>query len=99
MLQFDGFQELQNMPGVFQFTWDNCKFDAPYKYTQVMVTNAPFLTPLARDCDHAVGRHFTVGRDGKLITWEMEQYTKPWVSEFAVLLHNFVAMPNERCDT
>jgi hypothetical protein len=26
MLQFQSYQELLNMPGVFVFTWDNCRF-------------------------------------------------------------------------
>ena len=42
MLQFESFKELLAMPGVFLFTWDNCRFGKRYRHRQVLVTNLPW---------------------------------------------------------
>ena len=65
MLQFVTYQELLAMPGVFVFTWDNCRFGEKYQHRQVYITNCPFLAVLAKDCPNTpserVHTHMTIG--------------------------------------
>ena len=42
MLQFQSYQELLNMPGVFVFTWDNCQFGEKYQHRQAINLTLPF---------------------------------------------------------
>ena len=60
MLQFETWQRLLNMPGVFVLTWDNCRYGEQYLHRQLLVTNLPCLAALAKDCvgGHA---HLTIG--------------------------------------
>jgi len=39
MLQFQSFQELLRMPGVFAIIWDNCAYGERYRHRQVLITN------------------------------------------------------------
>ena len=80
MLQFLSYQELLNMPGVFVFPWDNCRFGEKYQHRQVLVSNQPYLAVLARDCpntrDRKVNEHMTIGFDKDLRTADVSDYPR-----------------------
>ena len=85
------------MPGVYVFTWDNCQFGEKYKHRQVMITNMPWLAPLARDCQGG-HEHLKIGFGYDLRTTQVSPYAWGFCKEYASLLHEFVREPvDKRC--
>ena len=70
------------MPGVFVLTWNNCRFGAKYRHTQVLITNATFFAPLAKDCTNRKGVtdhvHLLIGFGKDLQTSDVAAYTWGW---------------------
>ena len=102
MLQFQSYQELLNMPGVFVFTWDNCRFGESYQHRQVLVTNQTYLSVLARDCPNTRTRkvhdHLTIGFDKDLRTSDVSAYSRGWCRAYAGAFKEFVDNPvDKRC--
>ena len=97
MLQFESFQELLRMAGVFVLTWDNCEFGEAYKHRQVLITNMPWLAALARVCQGG-HRHLKIGFDKDLRTEDVSAYSKGWCGEYARLSAAFVRSPaDDKC--
>ena len=49
--EMDCFRELASLPGVFFVTFDNCEYGKDYRHRQSLLTNAPWLAALSRDCE------------------------------------------------
>ena len=60
MLYLEEYQDLLGLPGVYLVIIDNCMFGEQYRHRQAILTNAPWLVKLSRDCakDH---RHLDLG--------------------------------------
>ena len=90
MLEFQSFRELLSMPGVFVFTWDNCRFGEKYQHKQILITNQPFLAVLAKDCPntptHKVHDHLRIGFDKDIKTSEVSAYAWGWCRAYAKAL-------------
>jgi hypothetical protein len=102
MLQFQSYQKLLNMPGVFVFTWDNCRFGEKYQHRQVLVTNQPYLAVLAKDCPNTrtnkVHDHLTIGFDKDLRTSDVSAYSRGWCRAYAKAFRESVDEPvDKRC--
>ena len=102
MLQMACWKQLCNMPGVFVFTWVNCRFGVQYRHTQVLITNAPLFAPLAKDCTNRSERvdhvHLRIGFDKDLQTKDVAAYPWGWCRAYAACLSAFVKDPGEnRC--
>ena len=73
---------------MFVLNWDDCAFGETYKNKQALVTNAPFLTALGKDCpghsQHTVRSH--------------SDMSLRWCQAYAGLLKSFVKDPvDKRC--
>jgi hypothetical protein len=102
MLQFQSYQELLNMPGVFVFTWDNYRFGESYQHRQVLATNQTYLSVLAKDCPNTRTRkvhdHLTIGFDKELRTTDVSAYSRGWCRAYAAAFKEFVDNPvDKRC--
>ena len=102
MLQFECYQKLLKMPGVFVFTWDNCQYGETYQHRQIMVTNMVFLAALARDCPNTpsnkVHDHLTIGFGADLSTKDVSAYAWEFCRQYAKRVKEFVTEPVEsRC--
>ena len=84
------------MPGVFVPTWDNCQYGEVYKHRQVLITNMPWLAPLAKDCTGG-HEHATIGFGGDLSTADVAAYPLPWRKAYAKHMKEFVQEPVEKC--
>ena len=97
MLMFACFQELLALPGVFMLTWDNCAYGESYRHRQVLVTNAPFLAALSRDCsgDH---EHVIVSpwAPGGLKASAVSPFSLGLVRHWAALFGAFVRAPSDQ---
>ena len=88
------------MPGVFVFTWDNCRFGEKYQHGQVLVTNQPYLAILAKYCPNTrmkkVHDHLTIGFDKDLRTADVSAYSKGWCRAYASAFKEFVDDPIDK---
>ena len=88
------------MPGVFVFTWDNCRFGENYQHRQVLVTNQTYLSVLAKDCPNTrtkkVHNHLTIGFVEDLRTSDVSAYSRAWCRAYASAFKEFVDNPIEK---
>ena len=96
MFYLDCYKELAGLPGVFKVTFDNCEYGEEYKHRQVILTNAPWLVKLSRDCaqDH---RHALLGFGGDLPTKAAASFSTEMCRVWAKAFADYVDTPECYC--
>jgi hypothetical protein len=93
-LEFECTKQLLALPGVFMLTFDNCKYDQPYRHRQIIITNCVWLASLSRDCPGltATHTHAKLSDDG-IATPLLSPFPWPLVRHWANLFAAFVKAP------
>ena len=96
-LESDQTKELLDLPGVFMLTWDNCQYKEDYRHRQCLITNAPWLAWISRDCGGViVGVHEHIMLSGEgLKTSLVSPFSLELVKHWAKLFGTFVKAPSE----
>ena len=96
-LEFEETKALLDLPGVFMLTWDNCQYKEDYRHRQCLITNAPWLAWISRDCGGqilGVHEHAVLSGDG-MKTSLVSPFSRELVKHWARLFAAFCKAPNE----
>ena len=92
MVNLSCYEELIGLPGVFIVIFDNCRYKKEYRHRQCLITNAPWLMWLSKDCP-GVPEHRHEGQIGfgaKFRTAEIAAYPEALVRAWAKIFADFV---------
>ena len=89
-LEFAETKALLALPGIFLITFDNCQYGEQYRHRQCIITNAPWLAWLSRDCPGrvpGVHEHAVLSGDGmntQLVSPFAQELVKRWAQLYSV---------------
>ena len=92
MVHMTCYEELIGLPGVFIVIFDNCRYQKQYRHRQCLITNAPWLMWLSKDCP-GVPEHRHEGQIGfgaKFRTADIAAYPEALVRAWAKIFSNFI---------
>ena len=92
MVNLSCYEELIGLPGVYVLTFDNCRYEEVYRHRQCLITNAPWLMWLSRDCpggpEHYHGDQIGFGKANS--TKDVSAYAHELVETWARLFVKFL---------